>query len=776
MPPSWRASCELGTLLAAWFLSVSAGAAGERPIVREIVVRGFPGDPAAILGTIQTRQGAPLDPEALNADLGRLLKAGYVAAFRLQSVPDGVRVILEIALHPRIRTLQVTGAGSWDKTLKGELLLRQGDVVPAAILNLPEADRFKGDRERIRAYCLERGYRDARVDSEVTPVPEGNQIDLTFQVALGPKYGVKALTFEGNRGIPASDLRGAMETQRANLFNAGRYYEKTFEKDIQALQDFYRYRGYPDAKVTFRREFRGAEKNRIDITIVVQEGRRYPVASIAFKGLRAFSTTKLLDAIPLKTEGAFSDERLLDSTRMIDRLYKEAGYPYASVRPNRDLVEKGDAYAVTFDVDEGEKIVIRTVRTRGHPRTRREVILRELELEPGSVYDLRKIQRTQRALDRLQFFDNVTLSLVPTEPPMAGERDLLVQVTERHTGTLRFGVGFSTVNQLVGNVEFIQRNFDWRDRAKDWHDIVSGDAYVGAGQYFRVALMPGTIYSSALVEYMNPYWRFHNGRNESFGWSAYYRSRDQGTWLERRLGGSLSWGIRKWTGDPDTNLMWRARLEAVSVSGLHHDAPDDARDARGTHPLFGIGPSIERDRTDNPVLPTSGYKWTVGSELIVPHGLKLDAEGTRFWTLGNYPKGHERVLSVRGGMDYELGRFPIYERLYAGAPYIRGFAYRGVGPHQGDEPIGGQFRALLSAEYRYPLVAHTLYSVFFADAGTVTKNFTFLSSPRLALGVGLRLALPALSRTPLAIDFGIPVLKQHGDETELVYFSVSLER
>jgi hypothetical protein len=43
--------------------------------------------------------------------------------------------------------------------------------------------------------------------------------------------------------------------------------------------------------------------------------------------------------------------------------------------------------------------------------------------------------------------------------------------------------------------------------------------------------MPGTITSSFLIQYENPYWRFHNGRNESFGWSLYYRTRgwdDQG--------------------------------------------------------------------------------------------------------------------------------------------------------------------------------------------------------------------------------------------------------
>ena len=375
----------------------------------------------------------------------------------------------------------------------------------------------------------------------------------------------------------------------------------------------------------------------------------------------------------------------------------------------------------------------------------------------------------------------ITMKLAPTEPPAPGERDLAIDVVEGRTGFFRFGVGFSSADAFVGTIDLTRRNFE---RPPHWYHLLypgnwvalfSGSRYRGAGQFFRVAIMPGTDYSAFLIRFEDPYWK---GRNQSFGWSLYYRTRDQDTWDERRIGIRLTRGIRKYKGDPDTDMIFHLRLESVAVLDVDEDdAPDDADDDEGTHPLLGLGVTVQRDRTDQPTLPTRGYRWEGGPELVVPHGIKFGVGGTRFWTLGaKRPKGHERVFSLRGRVDYALGTFPIYERYYAGAPLIRGFEYRGAGPHDNDEPEGGKYRVALSAEYRYPLVANRLYSVLFCDTGTVTRDFTLFGEPRVAVGLGFRLLIPQISRAPLSLDLGFPIVKHGDDDTEILYFSVSLGR
>jgi len=66
--------------------------------------------------------------------------------------------------------------------------------------------------------------------------------------------------------------------------------------------------------------------------------------------------------------------------------------------------------------------------------------------------------------------------------------------------------------------------------------------------------------------------------------------------------------------------------------------------------------------------------------------------------------------------------------------------------------------------------------VFFSDAGTVTDDFSLFASPRLALGFGIRILIPALSPVPIAIDFAVPAFKSGDDDTEFLYFSVNIGR
>jgi len=496
-------------------LACALGWAAEEPVVREIVVRGYPGDPAAIKDMMKTREGSRLDHGRLNDDLLALFKAGHLATYRLEAVPTGVRVIVEITEAFRVRNITITGAGrDWGAKMKEEIVTKPNDPISPAVLKLPEAQRYRGDKERIRAYCQERGYRAVTIVSETVPVPNTQQIDIAFTVSLGPKYQVKWLRFRGNRSVRTGELIGQMQTKRDTFWTTRRYHDTFFEEDIARLQDYYRYKGFPNAKVAYERRFLGPLGNKVEIIITVDEGQLFPVGAVEFKGLTKWGADTLLSAIPLKTAEVFSDRKLIDSRQTIEQLYHENGYPDVVVTPSRQPNAAGDAFDVLFTIQEGDEVRINTIRTRGHPRTRRDVILREMELEPGMLYDVGKLERSQRGVERLQFFDSVAMKLVPAEPPAPGERDILVEVAEGRTGIFRFGAGVSSTSGIIGTIELVQRNFDWRDAPKSWSDLLSGNAYVGAGQQFRVSLMPGTVYSNYAIAYDNPYWK---GRNESFG-------------------------------------------------------------------------------------------------------------------------------------------------------------------------------------------------------------------------------------------------------------------
>ncbi len=113
-----------------------------------------------------------------------------------------------------------------------------------------------------------------------------------------------------------------------------------------------------------------------------------------------------------------------------------------------------------FQMDEGQKSYVEKIEIRGNLKTKDKVIRRELAISPGEVFDMVRVKISKQRLEGLQYFDKVDMRPEPTDPPIAGRKNLIVNVEEENTGKLTLGAGFSSVVALVGYVEMTQGNFD----------------------------------------------------------------------------------------------------------------------------------------------------------------------------------------------------------------------------------------------------------------------------------------------------------------------------
>ncbi len=90
--------------------------------------------------------------------------------------------------------------------------------------------------------------------------------------------------------------------------------------------------------------------------------------------------------------------------------------------------------------------------------------------------------------------------------------------------------------------------------------------------------------------------------------------------------------------------------------------------------------------------------------------------------------------------------------------------------------VGGEFMALASAEYMFPLMANeTFQGVVFSDMGTVEEDIGF-DSFRLSVGAGLRVTIPAMGPVPLAFDFAVPLIKEDFDDEQVFSFYIGVTR
>src|SRR5204863_8452947 len=101
-------------------------------------------------------------------------------------------------------------------------------------------------------------------------------------------------------------------------------------------------------------------------------------------------------------------------------------------------------------------------------------------------------------------------------------KDVLVQVQETHTGSLLFGVGVNSDAGLTGSIVLNERNFAILRPPTSLDELLSGRAFRGAGQEFRVEAVPGTQLQRYTVSFREP---FLFDSPYSLGTSGYYYTR-----------------------------------------------------------------------------------------------------------------------------------------------------------------------------------------------------------------------------------------------------------
>jgi outer membrane protein insertion porin family len=381
------------------------------------------------------------------------------------------------------------------------------------------------------------------------------------------------------------------------------------------------------------------------------------------------------------------------------------------------------------------------------------------------------VDRARRRLEGTGFFrpGSVQITTIPTQNPDVV--NVLVRVEEADTTNLILGAGISSNSGLLGNISLVQRNFDLADWPKSAQDFWRGEAFRGAGQLFQIVLEPGTELQRYRIDFRDP----HVADSDfSLSTSLFFFDRTRDSYDERRIGGNIGFGREL---AEDLTAYMNLRLENINIRNIDADAPRDVFDVQGSSGLTSVEVGLVKDTTDSILFPSEGYRLSGSIEQAGALGgnytfTRAVADGRKYWTVTRDVLDRRSVLALHGRVGNIFGDAPIFERFFAGGQgSLRGFRYRGVGPHKNDTAVGGDWIALASAEYSFPIFEKSLSGVLFIDTGTVEKRMSF-GSWRASAGFGVRFTVPFFGPVPFALDFGFPIAKQKGDDTEIFSFSI----
>ena len=363
----------------------------------------------------------------------------------------------------------------------------------------------------------------------------------------------------------------------------------------------------------------------------------------------------------------------------------------------------------------------------------------------------------------------------PTGDPL---RDLPIRISpeETQTGRLMFGLGVNSDAGLVGNITLDEQNFDWTQFPESWEDIMEGRAFRGAGERFRLELVPGTQVQRYMISFQEPYAGWLENKPVGLGLSGFYYQRIYQEWREGRVGGSVSLQYQ-FTHD----LQGSVRFQGQNVDITNPEFPvPSLQEVVGHNQLYSFSASLQHDTRDNPFLASEGhllsgtFQETIGTFQYPTASIQWSQF---FRIFERADRSGKHVLSFNLQAGYSGDNTPIFERYYAGGfSTLRGFAFRGVTPR---DPVygmgvGGDFQMLGTAQYLFPITADDmLRGVVFVDAGTVEPTITdWVDKVRVAPGFGLRISIPMMGPAPIALDFAFPISEQQGDQREIFSFFV----
>ncbi|HWM24937.1 MAG TPA: outer membrane protein assembly factor BamA [Chthoniobacterales bacterium] len=748
----------------------SAAASGQTPdpqgppIIRSIDIQYVGPQTISrerVVAQIRTKAGQAYSESLAEQDIRALYATGGVQNVRIFAEPegDGVKVIVVLQTRSLVNEIEINGATkiSPKKLRKGIALKINGP--------LSEEKLEEGRQNIINSYQA-KGFTNIDVKFHVETDETRGTSRVIYTINEGEKGIISDITFEGNTKFKDRTLRKQMKTKGRTLYSildkSGRLDETQLEQDINAVREWYQDHGYIDVEIKEVRRERG--KGKMALVVVLVEGPQYHVGKLTIAGSKAAPEPKVRALLKMKEGSVYSPKQIREDSKKIADAYGSGGYVDLQVTP-QGVPTGQNRVDVKYTIEEGGPSFVQRITIVGNTRTKDKVIRREVLIAPGDILNSVRVETTKKRLDNLGYFSRV--ETYPEDTGVSGRKDLVIQVEEKRTGSLNFGAGFSTVDNLVGFVEMTQGNFD----------LMNWPNFTGAGQKFRARLQYGTSRKDIVLSLTEPYFL---DRRLSLGGQIFFNEADYYSDLYSQRVYGFQLDTRKAIGSFSA-VSLQYRFDNNELFNVSPTASNAIKAEAGSATKSQLTPGFVFDTRDNPFLSRRGQRvmftpYVSGGPLggdIQIYGFNLEA--AQFFHLWK-----DTVLQIQGAIasvdawgDGEGVR--IYDRLFLGGSNdLRGFDYRDVSPRDiNGEPLGGKSLARLTVEYTVPIIEKARAAVFYDTGFVNAPSWDFGTSNLVSdIGIGLRLDLPI---GPIRIDYGFPLQSNNYGEGGKFNFNVGYQ-
>ncbi|WKZ86705.1 outer membrane protein assembly factor BamA [Ralstonia pickettii] len=752
------------SVLAASVLTVTAGQAHavEPFVVKDIRVEGVQRvEPGTVFGYLPVKVGETFTDEKGAESIRALYNTGFFKDVQIRS--EGSVLVVRVEERPAISQLEFIGFKEFDKEALRRTLRGVG-VAEARYYDKSLIDRAE---QEIKRQYVSRGYYAAEVTTTVTPV-DANRVSITFTVDEGPTAKIRQINIVGNKAFKEGDLRDEMQLSTPNWLSwytkNDLYSKQKLTADLEALRSFYLDRGYLEFAIESTQVSITPDKKDIYLTLNIHEGEQYKVSDIKLTGELLGKQAEMEKLIKLKQGDVFSSAKLSSTTKSITDLLGTYGYAFATINPQPQINQTDRTVALTLVVDPGRRVYVRRVNVVGNSKTRDEVVRREMRQMEASWFDGEKLQLSQNRVNRTGYFTDANITTEDV-PGTTDQVDVNVNVTEKPTGQINLGVGFSSTDKLVLSAGIRQDNV------------------FGSGTSLGLDVNTSKSNRTIAVTQFDPYFTVDGiSRSTELYYRTYrplYYTGDQDYRVVQQ-GGNVKFGVP--FSETDTVFFGigyeRTTIDVTSNTPLAYQNYV-AKNGRITN-NFPITIGWSKDQRDSALVPTRGRYQQANLEFGIPGG---DLQYFRAYYQHQYfyPLSKSFTMAFNNEIGYGHGYggkdFPVFKNYYAGGiGSVRGYETSTLGPRDANGvAIGGASKFVGNVEFIFPLpgsgVDRTVRLFTFFDYGNVFAEGQpyKLGDMRYSTGFGLSWLSPI---GPLKISMGFPIKRKTEDQTQRFQFQI----
>jgi outer membrane protein insertion porin family len=597
-----------------------------------------------------------------------------------------------------------------------------------------------------------------------------NRIDLVYEINEGSITKITDINFIGNQNYSDRVLRSVISTSRSTwidkIWGTGRSYDNAImEYDKELLAQFYRDNGYINFSVVNAIGELNNSSGNFVITFTVDEGDRYHFGDVSILNQLDDTYTSLVAGLITTNADNYYDESEinLNKTDLVDFM-KANGLPFATVDVIEEINENTKKVNLTYVLENGPPMYVERIEISGNQRTYDYVIRRELKISEGDALNQTYLNQSMRNLRGLNFFSDVKLNTLNGSAP--DKKVIQIAVTEKPTGSLMFGAGYSSVAGFVGSI------------------YVNEDNLLGKGQKVATQLTLGGNQNLVNIQFTEPSFMssYVSAGIDIFG-NETDLSENSG-YKDKEIGAGLRFGFPL---SDDLNLVTKYKYTNNEVYDVPANASTALTQLEGKRDISEFGYALRYNTLDNMIWPTSGTLVDFSQDFA---GLGGDVKYLRTEVSGNYYM--DLTSSLVGSISLNMGHIfglddqdvLISDAFHDPGTNIRGFAQSGISPRltsnesSDEEAIGGNTYISTSAELTFPFGSLTeeygvkggvhLNAGSLFDSDLDPSDINDSDSLRTSVGASIFWESPI---GPLRFDFTEAINKETFDKTEFFQFS-----